>query len=227
MKKIIITLLLYIMLYIMGATQTFAVELGMNQAHFARYMEYYYQNPRPDILPAMLEKFDESGLLNQPDKRLMVAAFFAELAQKHDLDLRIFLRTRNEKSRAMRYTLAWMTSLADLPQKNIFLDNLLGEDDQLLKRQLQTHAYTLDNLDKLTDKSIPGLYLAAYMAGGDRTWIDKLIRTACGSGPNSREASALLYEYSPRHEGITQELTKALKSGDQGCGEVIGKILNR
>lgn len=56
-----------------------ALSVSKSLPLYARDMEFYYQNKRPEVLPGILRSFDGQGVLAQGEKRLMVAAFLAEV----------------------------------------------------------------------------------------------------------------------------------------------------
>ena len=105
------------------------MQLSKGVAHYARDMEFYYQAPRPEILLGLLRTLAGQGVLSHGEKRLVVAAFLAELAARRMAsldDLATGAQAMDGEAGAdARRTLAWAAHLAGASQEGRLLDTLL------------------------------------------------------------------------------------------------------
>ncbi|MBQ3059770.1 MAG: translation initiation factor 2 [Desulfovibrio sp.] len=209
-------------------------------AHYARDMEFYYLEQRPEVLPGMLRAFDREGGLAQGEKRLMLAAFLATLLRSEP-ELRTSLLPPDPSlSHQGRYVLAWMAHLADLPDRDRLVLSLLGPDDTALLRQIEASPRDLHQWDLMREPAVQQMYWGAFMASGSTDWLDSIIRAAMRYGPlnaagrrkdscftSSATAAAALYEWAPRHTIIGQRLEYFLKDAKEHEAAVLRTILRR
>ncbi|MDR2819765.1 MAG: translation initiation factor 2 [Desulfovibrio sp.] len=200
-----------------------AASVSKSMALYARDMEFYYQNKRPEVLPGILRVFDAQGVLADGEKRLATAAFLAE-ALRHDASARgRVLPPAASLSRNARRTLAWTAHLAGFPDEAALLGQLLDKDDAVLLRQIQESPVSLARWN-ISESSVLQMYWAAFFAAGKDVWLDAIINAALRysrlnaaglqNNPDyaaGAAAAASLYETAPRHAAVHARLESFLK----------------
>lgn len=202
------------------------VEKGL--AAYAAGMEYYYRKPQPQLLPPLLQRMDEAGLLADGEKRLMVAAFLGECLSKdsslRDMIADALLHADTAKGRDLRCTLAWAVHLAGLRDAPALVRQLLpGRTDQTLREHILSTPTPLLRWTVTSESSVLHMYWTAFMAGGNTAYVDAVIAAACryarlvADGRRyeddfdlCRQAAASLYEFTPRHERVRRCVERAL-----------------
>lgn len=196
--------------------------------HYARDMEYYYQKPRPEVLPGLLRTLAGQGVLGHGEKRLVTAAFLAELARERKVSLEALGQGTqalpDEAGADARRTLAWAAHLAGLPNEAQLLASLLTERDATLRGQISRTAAPLSAW-QANEPAVPRMFWGAYMASGNPLWLDRLLDeaeryarlNAAGRQGEpgfaaSAAAAALLYDMAPRHAAV-QERVRARLGG--------------
>ena len=201
-----------------------ALSVSKSLPLYARDMEFYYQNKRPEVLPGILRSFDGQGVLAQCEKRLMVAAFLAEVLRDDPSARSLLLPPQDGLSQDGRRTLAWVAHLAGLPDETALLGELLSPDDAPLLAQIQSSPASLARWDIYAEKSVLQMYWAAFLASGKVGYLDAIIDAALryarlNAGGRQNEASfpvcaaaaASLYELAPRHAVVRSRLEQALQ----------------
>ena len=209
-------------------------------AHYARDMEFYYLEQRPEVLPGMLRAFEREGGLAKAENRLMLAAFYAELVQRQPALFDSLLTAQPPLGRPGRHVLAWTAHLAQLPDADRRILGLLDRQDDALIRQLERSPRHISQWDIWAEPAVQQLYWGAFMASGNMAWLDTLIMAALRYGPlqaagRQKEAAfaisaavaASLYELAPRHARIRQRLEALLPTVQEQEAEVIRTILRR
>lgn len=201
-----------------------ALSVSKSLPLYARDMEFYYQNKRPEVLPGILRSFDGQGVLAQGEKRLMVAAFLAEVLRDDPSARPLLLPPQDGLSQDGRRTLAWVAHLAGLPDETALLGELLSPDDAPLLAQIQSSPASLARWDIYAEKSVLQMYWAAFLASGKVGYLDAIIDAALryarlnaggrqseASFPVCAAAAASLYELAPRHAVVRSRLERALQ----------------
>lgn len=212
--------------------QTAEIQLSKGVPHYARDMEFYYQTPRPEILPGLLRTLAEQGVLTHGEKRLMVASFLAELAVQRMASLEDLAAgaqaIKSEAGINAQRTLAWAVHLAHLPNEQQLLDTLLTPNDATLRGHIERSPAPLSAW-AVKEPTVPRMFWGAYMASGDVAWLDRLINAALhyarlnAAGRQGEQdfaasamAAALLYDMAPRHARV-QEHVRARLNGSNGA----------
>ncbi|MDE7241753.1 translation initiation factor 2 [Desulfovibrio sp.] len=199
--------------------------------HYARDMEYYYQKPRPEVLPGLLRTLASQGVLGHGEKRLVVAAFLGELARQRMASLEALGQGTEalpgEAGADARRTLAWAAHLGGLPGETQLLDSLLTDKDVILRGQITRSPAPLSAW-QANEPAVPRMFWGAYMASGNPAWLDRLLDeaeryarlNAAGRQGEpgfaaSAAAAALLYDMAPRHAGV-RERARARLAGANG-----------
>ena len=208
------------------------MQLSKGVTHYARDMEFYYQKPRPEVLPGLLRTLAAQGVLGHGEKRLVVAAFLGELAARRKASLEALAdgtqALPSDAAADARRTLAWAAHLARLPQEQQLLDRLLTPADATLRAHIGRSPAPLAAWQP-GEPAVPRMFWGAYMASGDLAWLDKLLDAALryarlnaagrqgepGFAGNAA-AAALLYDMAPRHAGV-QERVRARLAGVSGA----------
>ncbi|WP_297227711.1 translation initiation factor 2 [uncultured Desulfovibrio sp.] len=197
-------------------------------AAYAASMEYYYRKPQPQLLPTLLQRMDEAGLLADGEKRLMVAAFLGECLRA-DPSLRRMIAAAlahagEENGHNIRRTLAWAAHLAGLRDAPALVRQLLpNRADLTLRDYILSTPSPLLRWKATSESSILHMYWTAFMASGNTAYVEAVIAAACryarlAAGGRQyeddfdlcRQAAASLYEFTPRHELVRCCVEKAL-----------------
>ena len=211
-----------------------AAELQVTKGltHYARDMEYYYQKPRPEVLPGLLRTLAGQGVLGHGEKRLVTAAFLGELARERKASLEALAQGTQalpgEAGADARRTLAWAAHLAGLPNEAQLVASLLTEKDTTLRGQISRSPAPLSAW-QANEPAVPRMFWGAYMASGNPLWLDRLLNeaeryarlNAAGRQGEpgfaaSAAAAALLYDMAPRHAAV-QERVRARLGGASGA----------
>ena len=228
-----VLLMLVLALAALAQTPCLAAEMHVTKGltHYARDMEFYYQKPRPEVLPGLLRTLASQGVLGHGEKRLVTAAFLAELARGRKVSLEALGQGTQslpgEAGADARRTLAWAAHLAGLPNEGQLLDSLLTDRDATLRGQITRSPAPLAAW-QANEPSVPRMFWGAYMASGDAAWLDRLLDAAeryAGLNAAGRQgepgfaanaaAAALLYDVAPHHAGV-RERVRARLAGASG-----------
>ena len=217
-----------------------ALSVSKSLPLYARDMEFYYQNKRPEVLPGILRTFDAQGVLNDSLKQIMLATFFAQILRDNPATRQLLLPPQPSLSHDGRRTLAWMAHLAQLPDEDSLLATLLGPEDNLLKEQIRRSPSPLAKWDIYSEKSVLQMYWAAFMASGSNEFLDVIIRAALHYAQLNSEglryddtfsvsaaAAASLYDLAPRHPVVQTRLEQFLKNARGPEAETLRIILRR
>ena len=209
--------------------------------HYARDMEYYYQKPRAEVLPGLLRTLAGQGVLGHGEKRLVTAAFLAELARERKVSLEQLrhgtLAFSPEAGADARRTLAWAAHLAALPDEKQLLDSLLTEKDATLRGQISRSPAPLSAWP-VNEPAVPRMFWGAYMASGNPLWLDRLLdeteryATLNAAGRQGEPgfaacaaAAALLYDMAPRHARVAERARARLGRASGPGAEALRLIL--
>ncbi|MDE6735149.1 MAG: translation initiation factor 2 [Desulfovibrio sp.] len=207
------------------------MQLSKGVTHYARDMEFYYQKPRPEVLPGLLRTLATQGVLGHGEKRLVVAAFLGELAAKRKASLEALAEGAKTLPGAAaadaRRTLAWAAHLGGLSNERQLLDRLLTPGDATLRAHMGRSPAPLAAW-QVGEPAVPRMFWGAYMASGDAAWLDRLIDAALSYArlnaagrqgeagfAGSAAAAALLYDMAPRHASV-QERVRTRLAGESG-----------
>ncbi|MDR3357364.1 MAG: translation initiation factor 2 [Desulfovibrio sp.] len=205
---------------------------------YARDMENYYRDGRPEVLPDLLRAFDAQGVLADGEKRLVTAAFLAHaLRREPTARQRLLSRPENFGDNA-RKTLAWAVHLACLPDEPALLAVLTSVGDAVLLRQIQASPAPLERWNIYSELSVLRMYWAAFLASGDSGLLDTIIAAALryaelvAAGLHGHDdfavsaaAAALLYEQTPRHDAVRERVQTALGKERGGRADTLRSIL--
>lgn len=220
--------------------QANALDISKSVSLYARDMEFYYQNKNPDVLPGILRSFDAQGVLAQGEKRLMAAAFLAEVLRRDPAARQRILPPSKTLSRDGRRTLAWVAHLAQLDDEAALLADLLGPRDAVLLRQIRSSPAPLLRWDIYAEKTVLQMYWTAFLAFGDNAYLDAIINAALryarlkaggrqseADFPVCASAAASLYELAPRHQAVRARLEQTLKNLSGPEAETLRLILRQ
>lgn len=212
--------------------------LSKSLPHYTQEMEFYYLKPRPEMLADLLKFMEQSGILAQNDKRMMIAAFFAALSMDNKLDLAKFASKALGHDAAR--TLAWSAHLASDKNEKTLISYLLGKDDAFLARQIASTPQPLSKWDILEEPAIMQMYWGAFMASGKNVWLDAIINAAQLYGRLEtqglwrqrgynvgRLAASSLYEFAPRHPRVKKRLEYHLSRSKGMDQATLRKILRK
>ena len=222
------------------AAEAAAPHVGKKMAHYARDMEFYYLEQRPEVLPGMLRAFEREGGLAKAENRLMLAAFYAELLQRQPSLFDTLLAAAPPLARHGRHVLAWAAHLAQLPDADKRILSLLDRQDAALLRQLEHSPRQITAWNIWAEPTVQQLYWGSFMASGNAACLDSLIMAALHYGPLqaagrqndpafavSAAVAATLYDLAPRHARIRQRLEALLPTVQGHEAEVVRTILRR
>lgn len=202
------------------STPVRAVDFGMKPAHFGSMMEFYYSRPQPEKLQPLLRTMVEKGLLDLPENRLMFAAFFGELMATQRLAPGKFLEIVKPLGKNARRLAAWALHFAGQDGAS-----LLDAGDKILATQILATPPGLEAWP-MSEPAAVFMFWAAFMASGERRWIEEIIKAALDSGNARQAAAASLYDFAPRHpialDAVRERALKA--SGDSK--RILDIILN-
>jgi hypothetical protein len=206
---------LFLMLLAWLSAPAPAATLSKSVPQYAKDMEDYYKNGRPEILPGLLRSFDSRGVLADGEKRLVTAAFLAQTLRRDPAARQRLLPQSGNFGDNARKTLAWAIHLACLPDEPALLASLLNAGDLVLLRQIRASPAPLERWNIYSEISVLRMYWAAFLASGDTGLLDAIIAAALryadlsAAGLRgdadfavSAAAAALLYEQVPHHEAV-------------------------
>lgn len=204
-----------------------ALNITLGPQHFAEAMEFYYKSPKPELLEPLLASFARAGILANAEKRMLVAAFFGELAREKSLDLAPFIKKSEELGRDARLTMAWSLHLSARDTSAQKSAGLLHPEDRLAENQIKNSPNRLENWDPAWEKSVLGMYWGAFMATGANIWLDAIIDAACNGAHtvSQNNAAASLYEIAPRHPLVAERLRARLEHADHAERRMLTTIL--
>ncbi|MDR1777673.1 MAG: translation initiation factor 2 [Desulfovibrio sp.] len=225
---------------ILLAVPASALDISKNTAQYARDMEEYYKNGKPEVLPGLLRAFEARGVLVDGEKRLVTAAFLAEILRRDPAVQKILLAPQTNFGEQARKTLAWAAHLACLPNERSLLETWLQKKDDFLLRQIQASPAPLERWNIYAEPSVLRMYWAAFLASGDLRLLDDIVAAALhyadlnAAGLNgdadfavSAAAAALLYDQAPGHVIVQRRLQAILarEAGNAGRAGVLREIL--
>lgn len=200
-----------------GASAAPENRMGKSVAQYGRDVEYYYQNPRPAVLAGMLRVMDAANVFSAPDKRLTLAAFFAEIFRR-DSAQEALLRKESLSAEALRM-LDEAASLTGTRGRPETLPPLLTRDI-------------------LQDATRISMCWAGFGASGDVRYVDKIIaaaadfarRNAAGLPQDLRfrvgqEAARTLYDYARRHPLVMRRCVQARATADPAAAEMLRRVV--
>ncbi|MDR2744332.1 MAG: translation initiation factor 2 [Desulfovibrio sp.] len=215
---------LFLLLTLAGlSAPVLAAGLSKSVSQYARDMEDYYKNGRPEALPGLLRIFDSQGVLADGEKRLVTAAFLAHALRRGPEARQHLLSKPENYGDHARKTLAWAVHLACLPDEPALLAVLIRAGEAALLRQIQASPAPLERWNIYSELSVLRMYWTAFLASGDAGLLDAIVAAALryadlsAAGLRghadfavSAAAAALLYEQTPRHEAVRARVRAAL-----------------
>lgn len=206
----------------------------MNSSHYARELEFYYIKAKPELLAPAIAAMARDGTLNKNDRLLFMASFLAALIREGKLEPKNIFKICDKKNAAQRRLAAWTIHLAGRPASGKQLEEFLAQDPTLLK-QLRSTPAPLEKLNPASESTILEMYWAAFFATGKFKWLNAIIDLAQRWEKNKRQgldtlpagsrAASTLYEFSPRHEKIRQNIKKRLQNSEPDEREFFKIIL--
>lgn len=223
-----------------GTSGASALTASKGLSFYARDMEFYYKENRPETLPGILRSFDAQNVLYDRQKQLTLAAFLAESLKTDPAARRRLLPLVPSLSRDGKRTLAWAVHLARLTDEAALMQLLLDEKDAILLQQIQHNPTPLLQWDLAREKTVLQMYWAAYTASGNTAYLDAIIDAALryadlnSSGRQndpafavSQTAAASLYEMAPRHESVQDRVRQRLDGLSGPQAETLRTILRK
>lgn len=200
-----------------------AAGVSKTVAQYARDMEEYYKNGKSEILPGLLRVFETQGVLADGEKRLVTAAFLAEVLRRDPTARGRLLTGAGNFGDNARKTLAWAAHLACLADRDTLLASFIRPGEDILARQIKASPAPLEKWDIYSEPSVLRMYWAAFLASGDARPLDAIIGAALRyadlnaaglSGDAcfavAAAAAALLYEQAPHHRLVRVRLREEL-----------------
>lgn len=205
----------------------YALNMTLSPLRYAEVMEFYYLDPKPELIMPLLRSFTEAGWLGHAEKRLSVAAFLAELALQRKLNLAELAREAAGFGRDARLTLAWAFHLARADSSPAVLADLLPGMDARFIEQIRSSPAGVAKWQPRSEPSVLGMYWSAFMACGRIAYIDAIIDCALEirDFEPSRRAAASLYDYVPRHPVVERRIRQRLESASGNDRERLKTML--
>ncbi|MEG6502002.1 MULTISPECIES: translation initiation factor 2 [unclassified Desulfovibrio] len=217
-----------------------ALTASKGVSFYARDMEFYYKENRPETLPGILRSFDAQNVLYDRQKQLTLAAFLAETLKTDPTARQRLLPLVPSLSRDGKRTLAWAVHLAGLTDEAALMQLLLDKKDTILLQQIQHNPTPLLQWNLTSEKTVLQMYWAAYTASGNTVYLDAIIDAALryadlnSSGRQndpafavSQTAAASLYEMAPRHESVHNRVRQRLEGLSGPQAEALRTILRQ
>lgn len=208
MKILNILLMLFFCIMNIGSTQPVAAD--KTAGIFARNMEFYYKNNRPELLPEFLKTFAGNNSSGKSENRLMLAAFFSELLKNKKADPEWLIEECNKYGREGQRIASLSLHLA-----GIKIPAALLKDDFVFEKQVSQMPASILKWNIASEPAVLHMYWSAFMANGNLEVLDAIIKTALQYGKanqqNARvsaDAAALLFECAPRHKLVQDQLKK-------------------
>ena len=186
-------------------------------AQYGRDVEYYYQRPRPEVLGGMLRAMDAARIFAVPDKRLTLAAFFAEIFRRNSAQ-EALLR-QEALSAEGQSMLDEASALAGVRGKPELLPPLLKKDI-------------------LQDATHVSMCWAGFGASGDVRYVDALIAAAADFARRNaarlpqdlrfrvgQEAARTLFDYARRHPLVMRRCVEARASAAPDAAEMLRRVV--
>ena len=239
-RAALLALFLALAAWLAPPTEALALTASKGLSFYARDMEYYYKEKRPETLPGILRTFDAQNVLYDRQKQLTLAAFLAEALKSEPTARQTLLAQVPTLSRDGKRTLAWAVHLAQLTDEAALMNQLLDKQDAILLQQIHQNPTPLLQWDITSEKTVLQMYWAAYTASGNVAYLDAIIDAALryadlnSSGRQndpafsvSQTAAASLYEMSPRHEAVQERVQQKLKGLSGTRAETLRTILRK
>lgn len=226
MIKPIRILLFAIFCLLFAQDEASALNLSLAPRHYAEMMEFYYKEPKPELLVPMLRAYAQTGLLANGEKRMFVAAFLAELLKNKSLDAGVLAKEAAGLGREGRLTAAWSLHLSQLDAE---LAGLLRSEDALFVNQIKQSPSRLEDWDPAWETSVLGMYWGAFMASGKIAWVDRIIASALNAAGKSQtnRAAASLYESAPKHPLVAARIKNRLRGATPVEKAMLETIISR
>lgn len=189
-----------------------ALNFSLSADHYFQALEFYYREPRPEIIEPMLRQFAASRQLANGEKRMFVAAFLSELVKNGSLSPEKLRNIAKAQGRDPRLTIAWTLRLSRPPGWSRMLDEILKPEDAPFRRQIENSPGNLADWNPAWEHSVLGMFFGAFMATGQTAWLGRIIDATAGGGASANMAAASLYEYAPRHPPLVNLLKKRLEN---------------
>ncbi|MDR1855571.1 MAG: translation initiation factor 2 [Desulfovibrio sp.] len=213
-----------------------ALSVSKPMAAYARDMEYFYVEKRQEALPGIVRSFDAAGVLRDAGKRMMLAAFIAEVMVQYP-GTRTRFYPPPVRSQQVDAVIAWAAHLAQLSDAEAVSRNLL-EGRDALRRQIASSPAPLTKWNILSEPTVLHMFWGAYFVGADNRYLDPIIEaclrfadlTASGrrNDPGfeaGREAAATLFDFAPRHKKVQERLRHFLERTSGARAETLQTIL--
>ena len=239
-SSVVQALILAIAFMLVPISEASALTASKGVSFYARDMEFYYKENRPETLPGILRSFDAQNVLYDRQKQLTLAAFLAETLKTDPTARQRLLPLIPSLSRDGKRTLAWAVHLAGLTDEAALMQLLLDKKDTILLQQIQHNPTPLLQWNLTSEKTVLQMYWAAYTASGNTTYLDAIIDAALryadlnSSGRQndpafavSQTAAASLYEMAPRHESVHNRVRQRLDGLSGPQAETLRTILRQ
>lgn len=206
-------------------TPVHALTLSKSPQHYSLEMQEYYLRPRPKILVEILPVFGRAGILANARKRMLIVGFMAPLVRDARIDLPSLAASAGDLPEA-RDVLAWIAHLAGCGEPEV----IRYAGSKTLQEHILKMPQRLDAWDPLWEDSVVDMYWGAFMATGERVWLEGIIAAAleyasAGRPEAGRYAAATLYDYIPGNEQIAAAIRTHLEKGNPAHQDVLEHIL--
>lgn len=213
---------------------------GRNLASYAREMEFFYKVNDLDSLPGIISGLDKANAFAHGEKRLLVAAFLAEIIRNNSGARKKVMKLSANVSRYARHMLAWALHLSGTPDAQVKNDLLSHRDDLGLLSQIESTSRDLADWNLYSEPSVLQMYWGAFMGGGKNLYLDSIIEAAlryarlneAGRQKDAdfavcAKAAASLYELAPRHPVIIKRISEKLKGLSGAEAKTLRMILRK
>lgn len=233
MKRLLLILTSLCFLLYCASSQG-APYLSMSLPHYARFFEFYYQNPREQALETTLSGLAREGVLSQSNARLFIAAFLAELLRNSKIDEKKVISLCKTLGSPGVQLAVWTLHLGNAKKYTSKIQNLLKNNPALLS-QIKRSPSMLEKYNPANEKTILMMYWAAFMASGKKKWLNDIVKLALEwhdsqiqglpGAVTGAEAAASLYEFAQKHELVRKVLEEYQSRANPEESEFIQTIL--
>jgi hypothetical protein len=145
-------------------------------AELSNWVTYYYLNPSPERVPAMLGALSDAGFVSWPDSIASYAGFFAEVFHQNQDRVSGWVGSLRPQGISQTIFLLYAVALSDIPGKARLMKKL--EAASQVPSSAGPFPHLIDApLSALTPASVADLDLlwGAFMASGSERYVKKII----------------------------------------------------
>lgn len=205
---------------------------------FTKWMTYYYLNPEPSKLPAVIKYYANSSLYNKVNSRLPVTTFFAAILKDNDALLEKVYQSISDTSPDSLQTVFLRTIwLIDSPRSKEILAEVSpswesNENKKQIKEITETPAPNV-LIDPIIDASQLDMLWSIFLATGDSKPIKRIISTLNFVDDQDimqvmigKAAIWSLGSNAKQHKLVYEICTKALTTADPGTVVMLQEIID-